>query len=70
MGHFDAFFFKNDWFTMKMALIANLKSCLEAACLSMLKQTRSPDVANGSNFHLVQVSFCRLVANGSEKFQT
>ena len=42
---------------MKMSPIANLKSCLEAACLSMLKETRSPDVANCSNFHLVWVSF-------------
>ena len=45
-----------------MSPIANIKSCLEAPCLSMLKQTRSPDVANCSNFHLVWVSWWALVA--------
>ena len=63
-------FFKNDWFTMKMSPIANVKYCLEAACLSMLKQTRSPDVANCSNFHLVWVSWWTSVAPGTQNCQT
>ena len=53
-----------------MSPIANVKYCLEAACLSMLKQTRSPDVANCSNFHLVWVSWWTSVAPGTQNCQT
>ena len=55
---------------MKMSPNANVKYCLEAACLSMLKQTRSPDVANCSNFHLVWVSWWTSVAPGTQNCQT
>ena len=37
-----------------MALTTNLKSCLDAPCLSMLNQTRSQNVAKRPNFHLVK----------------
>ncbi len=53
-----------------MSPIANVKYCLEAARLSMLKQTRSPDVANCSNFHLVWVSQWSLVAEGTQNCKT
>ena len=50
------YFFKNHWFTMKMALTANLKSCLEGLGSTRLNQTRFPGKEKCSNYHLVWVS--------------